>query len=174
MKPHKENYVLKRHPREIYPAQSRVKKKIISHLKKNILSHPCIKRAYLLGSLEDGNFGKYTSPKEDRSGNKRLGSDIDLLIFADELFKLPSDWKEGIPDIFDRYSAPALNGISGIEDNIHVVSLFVYFPSKANLPPADKRNKRNGPYAQPTREKALEFILNMDNPPVIYKKKPSK
>ena len=175
MKPCQENeYMLKRPPREIYSNQSSLKKKIISYLKKNIYTYPCVDRVYLFGSLQDGHFGKYYSPKYDGSGNKKLGSDIDLVIIVDERFSLPSNWKEETSDIFDRYKAPALKGILGVEDGVHDISLFVYLPSKANQPPADKKNKHIGLYASPTREKALEVMLSSDNSSMIYEKKTNK
>jgi len=67
-------------------------KKIFEKAKKfvlnDLLSSPKINKILMFGSLAKGTFGKYEKPFKNR-----MYSDVDILIFVENDFKIPKKWK---------------------------------------------------------------------------------
>lgn len=122
-------------PREVYPNQEGIEKRIREHLLSTRLNHPFVDEARLMGSLAFGQFGVYYEP-ERKHEKPKIASDVDLLVIADENYPVPSDWIFNRHFIFfDVYNLGTLTGIEGVQDNIHDVDAWVYFPSQANEKP---------------------------------------
>jgi len=85
---------MKRTPRIPYKNQQEIKKQIFDYLKQKIFLNPFVAKVYLLGSLVDRDFGLYEKPEENILGEVNYGSDIDLIIIADENFEIPKTWKK--------------------------------------------------------------------------------
>ena len=68
--------------------RERVLEKAKDFVLKDLLPNQKINRIFLFGSLAKGKFGKYEKPFKNR-----WYSDIDILVFVEDDFKIPRKWK---------------------------------------------------------------------------------
>lgn len=160
----------KRVERKVYENQEKIKEEIISHLKRIIFREPFTKRVYLLGSLVGGQFGVYTKPKIDKIGEISYGSDVDLIIIADERFKIPSNWKKKDDFIFEYFEFGELKDVSNIKEKIHRINVFIYRKSLENLSVANKNKLFGDVFTCNSRKEALAFWLNNHPNEIIFDK----
>ena len=81
---------MERNPRVPYANQEEIKKNILEYLKQKIFLNAFVGKVYLYGSLVDGQFGIYKVPEKNYIGEVNYGSDVDLIIIADENYKFPA------------------------------------------------------------------------------------
>jgi len=148
-----------RHPRIPYSDQEFVRQAVHKHLSNTEFYKPFVNSVFLFGSLADGEFGLYTSPKMSRgSGKPKLASDVDLIIIGDERFDIPENWRKNRDFIWEHYYLPTLSKIKGIRDGIHNVSALVYRPSLGDLPIANPNNYTGDVFGvAKTRKEALGY-----------------
>jgi hypothetical protein len=68
--------------------QKRVFEKAKNFVLKDLLPNPKINKILMFASLVTGTFGKYEKPFRNR-----IYSDVDILIFVEDYFKIPTEWK---------------------------------------------------------------------------------
>ncbi len=94
---------MKERPKKIVLSKSEQKKifeKVKKFVLKDLLPNPKINKILMFGSLVKGTFGKYEKPFK-----KRIYSDVDILLFVEDDFKVPKHWKEHfIGKIFQVYN----------------------------------------------------------------------
>ena len=164
-------------PREVYPNQELVERRIREHLLSTKLDYPFADEVRLMGSLAFGQFGVYYEP-ERKHKIPKYASDVDLLVIADENYPVPGDWTKKYPFIFfDVYDLGTLNGIEGVRDNIHKVDAWVYFPSQACEKPRlsqqmiERMEREKAPRLEfKTRREWLDWQLK-EHPTKLWKRK---
>ena len=159
-----------RQSRSTYHNQEDIERKIFEHLLETQFHHPFVQTVYLLGSLVDGDFGVYHEPEHKHPGRPKYASDVDLLVIGDDRFSVPVGWRKVEPFIFDLYVLPLLEGVEGMQDNIHEVSALVYLPSCAQQPPARKKGLEGDIFDLPTREQCLAYQLQHSPHKLWYQK----
>ncbi len=161
---------MKRTPRRVYSNQQEIKNKILQYLKQKIFLSPFVNKVYLYGSLIDSQFGVYIVPEKNMMGEIDYGSDVDLIILADENFAPPKDWPGKEDYIFEFYDFGFINGIEGIKDGIHKITAFIYRKSLESLKIANKHNLKGDVFETKTRKEALDFWLKNHKNELWYKK----
>ena len=165
-------------PREVYPNQELVEEKIRTHLLEGALNYLFVDEVRLMGSLAFGHFGVFYEPEMKNPEKPKLASDVDLLIIGDENYPIPKEWKKEHPFIFfDVYKLGTLQGIESINDDVHEVDAWVYFPSQANEEPrlSEERLKKMEAEKDPrlefkTRKEWLDWQLREHPSELWYKK----
>jgi hypothetical protein len=158
-------------PREVYPDQAGIERKIFNHLFRTQFCYPLVSEVYIYGSLNGGQFGIFCEPEHPDDPEPKLASDVDLLVVGNDNFPVPGDWRAREPFIVDLYRLPTLDGIESIEDGIHTVTAMVYLPSEGNRPAYIRKGKLEGsPFESMTREIAFKHLLKTKNTRLWYKK----
>ncbi len=95
---------MKERPKKtIFPEskQKQLREKVQKYVLKMLLPDSAINKIILFGSLVKGNFGRY-----EKSFKGRDLSDIDVLLFVEESFEIPKNWKQQYTlDLYDIYDA---------------------------------------------------------------------
>ena len=116
---------MKERPKKIVLSKSEQKKifeKVKKFVLKDLLPNPKINKILMFGSLVKGTFGKYEKPFK-----KRIYSDVDILLFVEDDFKVPKHWKEHfIGKIFQVYNRIKL-------DKKILIQYLVLITGKINL-----------------------------------------
>lgn len=79
---------MKKPNKKIYKGQKQIQKKIINFLLPKLKEIPQIEKAYLWGSIINGDFGVY-----QKKWREHIGSDIDLIILLKKHCRVPKEFK---------------------------------------------------------------------------------
>ncbi len=84
--------------------QNKILKQVRDFVLKDLLPDKRINKILLFGSLAKGAFGRYESAYKSRTY-----SDIDILLFVDDEFKIPKKWKSHFEcKLYDVYNVRKL------------------------------------------------------------------
>jgi hypothetical protein len=155
----------------IYDEQDKVENEILKSLRLKYFIRPYVREAYLFGDLAEKKFGFYRKPKKDGGGKFHYGSEVVLVILADEKFATPADWKREGDIIFEKYDFGKIRGIKMIKDNQHQVFAYVFRPSLKENSVGNKNKSSEEIYRLPNRRLALEYWLRKQKNKLWYKKK---
>jgi hypothetical protein len=154
-----------------YFEPDKVENEILKFLRLKYFIKPYVKEVYLSGDLLDRDFGFFRKAEKTQDGKMKQGSDIILIILADEKFATPSEWKKEGEEIFEKFDFGKIRGVKCIKDNVHQVYAYVFRPSLKENVVANKKKLTGDVYDMPNKRLALEFWLRKHKNKLWYKKK---